>query len=423
MDGLEAQVVPADIRGGRPRIVLFGLFGVGNLGNDATLSVTLHHLRLRLPGARVECACGGLPEDARALGITPLELDPLPPPGSFRIPFRSLRHAYVAIASILTEPLRRRKLVRQLAGAEQLVIVGTGVLDDFGALPWDLPASLLRWCRGAARAGAAVHFLAAGAGPINNSVNRFLMGRAVRIAGQRSYRDKVSKRFLDGMGIDTAADLVVPDLVFGMPREWIAFAAPPASPPRSIGVGLMGYYGWRNVDDEQEGQRIYRGYIAKMSRFVLWLLDQGYEVRLLVGELHTDEVAVRDLLDSLPGEGRRRPVAEPIATLSDVLREVSRTDLVVASRFHNVVCALAMGRPAVSIGYSTKFDALMDEMGLASYCQHIEKLDVDRLISQFQDLAADRAATQAVQRKAAEYRQTLESLFDSTFGAAREGPR
>jgi polysaccharide pyruvyl transferase WcaK-like protein len=64
---------------------------------------------------------------------------------------------------------------------------------------------------------------------------------------------------------------------------------------------------------------------------------------------------------------------------------------VVATRYHNVVCALRMGKPTVSIGYSRKNDALLAEMGLSDFCQHVEHFDLDLLQAQTARLISDRA--------------------------------
>jgi polysaccharide pyruvyl transferase WcaK-like protein len=97
---------------------------------------------------------------------------------------------------------------------------------------------------------------------------------------------------------------------------------------------------------------------------------------------------------AVAAEGRivppERLVAEPILSLHDVMRQIALTDIVVATRFHNVVCALKLGRPTISIGYADKNDALLADMGLGDFCQHIESLDVDLLIKQFITLADKR---------------------------------
>ena len=51
-----------------------------------------------------------------------------------------------------------------------------------------------------------MQFLAVGAGPINNPINRALMTAAVRLAETRSYRDHASLTFLTGIGVETRGD-------------------------------------------------------------------------------------------------------------------------------------------------------------------------------------------------------------------------
>jgi polysaccharide pyruvyl transferase WcaK-like protein len=231
---------------------------------------------------------------------------------------------------------------------------------------------------------------------------------------------------LEGIGVDTGQDPVVPDLVFGLPAEELASYLMPTTPPKTIGVGVMGYYGWSN--DKQEGRKIYESYIAKMTKFVLWLLDRGYEVRLLLGQLNADEGPIGDVLDAVAAqasaESNRRLSAPRIDSLDGLLRGIAATDTVVATRYHNVICALVLGRPVISIGYASKFDALMRQVGLESYCQHIEELNVDRLIEQFLDLTRNHAwAAELVRAKSAVFRQRLQGMYDSLFGRGAAGEK
>jgi polysaccharide pyruvyl transferase WcaK-like protein len=51
-----------------------------------------------------------------------------------------------------------------------------------------------------------------------------------------------------------------------------------------------------------------------------------------------------------------------------------------------VLCALMLAKPTLSVGYAAKFGALMEEVGLAEFCQSARSADVDRLIEQFTEL-------------------------------------
>jgi polysaccharide pyruvyl transferase WcaK-like protein len=164
------------------------------------------------------------------------------------------------------------------------------------------------------------------------------------------------------------------------------------------------------------GEPIYQGYIEKLKDFVLWLLDQGYFIRLLTGNLGVDQRPVDDLLQFVKEEGQARwqdrIIAEAIANTDELLYQISKTDIVVASRFHNVLCALMLGRPVVSIGYHIKNESLMAEMGLQDYCQHIEHFTVKKLIQQFQLLISDmNQVSGRILDKNAQYRQELDQQY------------
>jgi polysaccharide pyruvyl transferase WcaK-like protein len=274
--------------------------------------------------------------------------------------------------------------------ADVMIIPGTGILDDFGERLLGMPFDIFNWCLAARIVGTRLAFVSIGAGPIGRPLNRLLMTAAARLAHYRSYRDTVSKTFMDSVGFDTTRDAIYPDIVFRL-------TAPSAMVPRhrsgalTVGVGVMTYRGW--YDFAEEGQSIFDRYIGKLTQFVVYLLDNGYNVRLLTGETG-DQTA----LDALLGEVRKvRPnlaeatlVAEPAHSLHDLMRQMSPTDIVVATRFHNIVCALKVGKPTISLGYAAKNDVLMAEMGLGDYCQHVERFDVKALIAQFCRLVATR---------------------------------
>src|SRR5262249_7914522 len=117
-----------------------------------------------------------------------------------------------------------------------------------------------------------------------------------------------------------------------------------------------------------------------------------------------------------------RVVAEPMCDVEDLFAQIAKTDMVVASRFHNVVCALMLGRPVLSLGYHDKNDALLAEMGLNAFCQHIEHFSVDELIREFQSLATELPeAAKSVELKCATYRDLLEDQYRALLGGNSVG--
>jgi len=54
----------------RQRIALFGNFGGGNLGNEATLQAMVYNLRRHMPNAEISCICPGPENTASQYNIS-----------------------------------------------------------------------------------------------------------------------------------------------------------------------------------------------------------------------------------------------------------------------------------------------------------------------------------------------------------------
>lgn len=367
------------------RIGLFGLFGCGNFGNDGSMEAMAHRLRALRPEARLACICFAPEVVERIYRVPALPMNAPRPAGSLS---RRLDRLVLGIPRRLWDCIR---IFREAGTLAALIIPGTGILDDFGTGPLGVPLILFQWCLAARLRGVPIGFVSIGAGPIRHPISRWLMASAARMARYRSYRDAASRRFMEGLGFDTSGDAVYPDLAFHLPAP--AAAAPDrADKAPVIGLGVMAYCGWRN--DAERGRAVYAAYLDKLKTFLLWLLDRGHRVRLLRSDLG-DQRAIDDLLAAVAADRgplpRDRLIFEPAESLSALMDQIAGTEIVVATRFHNIVCALHLARPTLSIGYARKNDELMAEMGVGDFCQHVEDLDVERLIRQFRQLVADRA--------------------------------
>lgn len=348
------------------KVGFFGLLGTGNLGNDGSLAAVLGHLRAEHPQAGIEVFCSGPEEVTARHGVPAIRMN-------------SYRDEY-ATASRLTSIVRKGlgKLVDVFRTAawvsrqDVVIVPGMGVLETtLPVRPWGWPYSLFLLSLSGKLLGTKVVFLAVGAGTVPDRANRALLVGAARLAHYRSYRDEISREALCAMGVDTARDPVHTDLAFALPT-------PVSIVDRGVvGVGVMDYHG-SNADREQ-ADRIHRDYVARMTEFVRWLAEDGRVVRLFVGDQVDAAVADR-IVDAV---GSRAVSVVHTSTLDALLREMARVDQVIASRYHNVLAAVKLGKPTVAVGYAAKSDALMAEMGLGEFCQSIRDLDVDRLVKQF----------------------------------------
>jgi polysaccharide pyruvyl transferase WcaK-like protein len=383
----------------RRKIGLFGMFGGGNFGNDASLESFLLFLREARPDADISCICVDPEAVGRAHQIATI---PLSAPEFSNVLLRVCNTISLRMIGRLANWGRA---VKEIGKFDVVIVPGTSTLNDYGSGPFGTSYGLFRWAAAARLRGVKFCFVGTGAGPILHPVSRWMLTSAASWAHYISFRDQVSKDFLASLGIDTRSARVYPDLVFKLP--------PPARNatrdiPMTIGVGVMNYNGWVAGARSGSDSTIYRNYIEKMGRFVTSLLERGYTVRLLIGET-VDTRAVQDICQIIKTSGhvsgisssQKAPqlIVEPINSLHDVMRQIGDTDIVVATRFHNVVCALKLARPTISIGYEAKNDAVMTDLGLGEFCQSLEDLDLERLDKQLTELLTRNEHYRAVIRQ------------------------
>ncbi len=363
------------------RIGLFGLFGSGNFGNDASLAAMIELVRRAHPDARLVCFCDAPERIRQRMAIEAVPIRPLNLARGGRLG-RSLLALLGAIPHLFRAIFYTRKI-------DALIVPGTGILDDFGCGPNGMPLDIFIWSLAARLARTPFWLISIGAGPIVHPLSRQLMVWAAKLARHRSYRDAISKLFLAEAGVDTRNDLICPDLAFDLARPIAAKAT--TSERLTVGVGVMDYWGW---GAPERGVANHGNYQNGLSHFCVWLLERGYHIRLLPGD-DADQAAIQALGLLLKRRLSdptlmRNVVAEPAHDLNDVMSQMAATDIVVATRFHNVVCALKMGKPTLSLSYAQKNAALLDDAGLGSYVHDVESFDVDAFKAQFQSLVHER---------------------------------
>ena len=390
-----------------PRIAIFGLLGSGNLGNHGSLDAMLRFLRSSHPDAEITCVCSGPEELERQYGIpsTAITWYQAHGPGRSRLTTVG-RKAFGKVADLFRMP-------RLLRRYDVVVVPGMGVLETTLELnPWGWPYALFLMCLSARTAGAKVAFVSVGASVASERSVRWFFVNAARLATYRSYRDTYSRDAMRTMGLDTSRDPVYPDLAFALP-------SPPPAPPthsarRTIGLGVMDFRGTKA--ERSSAAEISAAYIAKVQEFARRVVDEGYRIRLVTGD-PADETVVTAVSDDLhrtrPELAEKRLIREPAESLGELMQQLSGTDVVIASRYHNVQSALALAKPTISISYGVKSDVLMAEMRLAEFRQPIRTLDVDRLVEQLRALEARAGQVEPVMRaKNAEYRRELDRQFE-----------
>ncbi|MFD9191176.1 polysaccharide pyruvyl transferase family protein [Streptomyces phaeochromogenes] len=365
------------------RVGVFGLLGSGNLGNDGSLEAVLGYLRAEHPGAVVDALCGGPEVVTARYGIPATRLH------WYRGEYRTASRASAIVGKGLGKLVDAGRTAAWVRRHDVVIVPGMGVLEATLPLrPWGFPYSLFLLCASGRLFGTRVALVGVGAAPIGNRPTRALVRWSARLAGYRSYRDALSRDAMRAMGVDTARDDVYPDLAFALPTPP---ASTPSGSPGPVCVGVMDFHGGN--DDRARAEEIHRRYLDGTTRFVRALVEDGRPVRLLTGD-ECDRPVVAAILDAVDSP---LVTAAEAASLADLMKETAAADTVVATRYHNLVCALKVGTPTLALSYAAKSDALMDRMGLAAYCHPAREVDAGQLLEQFR----------ALEKRSAELRRTL----------------
>jgi polysaccharide pyruvyl transferase WcaK-like protein len=400
----------------RKKIVFFGHFDSTNFGNESTLQAILYHLRCFQPDAEVTCISTG-PEATLAAH----QIEAIPVAERFvkswapRNPLiRGVRRVFIGLPS---ECYLWFKAAMRLRRTDMLIIPGTGLLTDaYGLFGWG-PYNLLKWSLIAKVCRCKLLFVSIGAGPIYGAIGRCFIKLVLSLADYRSYRDNSSMAYLKGIGFSADNDRVYPDLAFSLPEAVIPHQYTKKKRRSVVGLGVMEYAGKYSVPEPSD--TIYLAYLETLVTVVRWLLARENDVRLLSGDI-VDLPARQELRGllrqrlSVRDEGHI--IDEPICSVKDLLSQIVATDIVVATRFHNVLLALLCNKPVISISFHHKCESLMSAMGLSEYCLDIKDLKADSLIGKICDLEANADKVKPlIKEKAIEFREALDKQYNLIF--------
>jgi polysaccharide pyruvyl transferase WcaK-like protein len=384
------------------RVAAYGYFGMGNLGNEGSLAAFLAYMRREHPDAALSCFAAGPDEVRRDHGIPATQL----------MAFRARTPEVGPLVQAAKAMSRLWDVPRTLAmmrNVDVMVVPGTGVLSVRPtAPPWGLPYWLFLATLSSRLWRRRVALLSVGAEYAPHPLTRRLFRWTVRLSNHCSYRDETSNVAVREMGVRDDPGAVVPDLVFSLPT-------PQGLSARAghVVIGVMAYRG--GPDNPRRGPEVQREYAQRVVALVTRLLDQGRTVALVIGDegdrdfaAQINDAVRRERPDLPPG----RVWLSAASTLEAIMEDMSEAEVVIGSRFHNVVCALKMIKPTISLGYADKNDDVMAEFGLGDFCQSMESFDLDRLLEQIEQVERIHPSLEGRMKETLQhYEDELDKLF------------
>ncbi len=415
------------------RIGLMGTFGYGNLGDAAIQDAMIQSIYKRFPDAEI-FGFSINPEDTearhhiRSFPITRMSWNQ-------KISDRNLYGKFMHFLQSKDGPVYRSlerwaaripiewgliaDANKHLKALDILIISGGGQLDDLwaGGGPWSHPYTLLKYGLLARLNHVRYVFASVGAGPINAGLSKGFIRLALNLADFCSFRDRESQALAQSIGYGKKS-AIFPDLAYSLAEPSPVNKTAGQNTRAVVGLGVVGYFRpecWPIVD-----QAVYAVYLNKMTEFCISVVQKGYALLFLPGEITYDQYAFDDLKERLNEKGitaDRGDILDcPIHTVPELLSAIQMTDVVVASRFHGVLLSQLLEKPVLAISYHQKTDSLMEDNGQNNFLLPIDTFDVPTLLRRFAQLEPNgQEIARCLQEKNRLKRSLLEQQYEQIF--------
>lgn len=145
----------------------------------------------------------------------------------------------------------------------------------------------------------------------------------------------------------------------------------------------------KKVDRDGDYVRLWQEYIRR-------LVGDGYSVVLLphstrfhTEKTHNNDVPVcREIAAGV--QSHRFHFMNKSLNAQQVRAVIARSDILITSRFHGMVSGLASSVPTLVVGWSHKYQEVMDQFGLSGHALSTKDLSIERLSTEFASLVKNK---------------------------------
>lgn len=386
------------------KIGFWGNFGTHNFGNECTLHAMLSGARRHSSGAEFHGISNDPVDTIERHHISALPISRSQPSAFARLPrpLRQLLHL------MISEPQDWLRVMRAMRRIDVLVMTGTGMITDANEGAMGAPYQMFKWVLSAKVAGKNVKYVSVGTETLTHSVQQFWLATSLRLANYRSFRDEASRERAARLTSRVLRDGIYPDLAFSLPESLVARRVRAAHGKTTVAVGIYAV---------EWGTAMMRNYVETIGMFIVWLIDHGYRVRIVIGDAQYDTSVRVDLRNWLAGKNALSQVIDELASsFEQLMDQLADVDLVVATRFHNVLLSLVLGKPVLSLSHMDKNDQLMHAMGMSAYCRSLKNIRLEEVVALFQELEKNAEdLRRSIKERGDFFREQLEQQYAALF--------
>ncbi|UTE77348.1 polysaccharide pyruvyl transferase family protein [Rossellomorea sp. KS-H15a] len=267
------------------------------------------------------------------------------------------------LASVVTTLIQHINLVRKL---DVLILGGGGVLMDMFKRDAPLYSSLvfiakLFKCK--------IIIYGVGAGPINTKLGRFLIKGMVHASSLTAVRDLESKQLLEEKGVRKPIH-VIPDPALSLGNS---ASREETNELKRIGVTAVPYYSsayWPKSDEA-----VYQSYIQAMAASLDRIVKEcDVEITFFSTKYPQDVQVTKDIYERMTCKDSATIVDKNLKP-DELIQLAGSLDLIIGTRLHSLILAVAAGVPIVGIGYHPKVYSFLKKLNYLSGYVSLENLE------------------------------------------------
>ena len=364
------------------RILMSGYFGFRNPGDDAILASTYGNIRSLGGNIQVQ-ALVYMPE--RSAGQYDFEM---------------------------VDRFRPWQVLKAVEKCDVLISGGGSLLQDRTSRKsiWYYLAII----RLAEMLGKKVVLYANGIGPVQSSLNRRLVRRAVQRASLITLRDENSAKELEEMGVDGVEMHITADPVFTYDRGTLNGQSVDGILPEGEASVLKGPFAGISVRSWQTASQDFTQRMAELCDFIHG--KYGFTIVFVVMQNPEDLAVSREIRDAMQSPAY---VLEKRCSTDELMKIMGAAKMMICMRLHALIFAAYMGVPSLGLVYDPKVRDYLDLLEMPSLGD-VEDLDVryasaqvEAMMENYDRHAADLKSARSRLRGAAEQNvELLRKLLD-----------
>jgi polysaccharide pyruvyl transferase CsaB len=390
----------------RPRLLISGAYGYGNIGDEAILRGMLLALREAVPDADYVVLSGN-PDHTRSQHEVQ---------AARRVLFLPSFRQMAAFGLSRTGRAQTWELIQQMRQADVFIVGGGGLLYDlvntakamwlekFYLFGWPISQAAIEI--GLARAlGKPVVLYAVGIGPVTTRLGKLLLRRIARQVALITVRDQASRAILarfevPANRIHVTADpaILIPPAPSGEVAGVLSQASISNDSRPRIGLALRSWYPYAMINKgaAAERQAKWERDMAEAADRLVESLDAGLvfvPMQDYAGPL--DDAACADrVIAQMKHRERARRLPRGLDP-SVVMGALGAMDVVIAMRLHALILAVATSTPVVGIIYDPKVRAFLKSIGQPEAGLEIDELSPEALVNVVSSVWARQEAIRA----------------------------